>query len=206
MIRRIDGTFRAESVHGINIYDPLLKTATAAGSSNWTNGCTVLDSVNITTGSPTNDRTAVLGFSVTAFLVLASAANVNAFGKFGRIIAGVTTDIPATPFPSAAILPGLSLQSLPSDLSLVGDLWNPADDPLPPIVSTYPTPSPNSGLQATITQTLPSPIIIPRGGSNLCIGLWMLPSLIASDGAGSPKVTLVSQGAIWSVTYDDGAT
>jgi len=100
---------------------------------------------------------------------------------------------------------------LPTDSTLITDLWNPANDPLPPAAPFFfgqsgvsqSTPTPNSLLPITATIIPPNPVdLIP--GIEPYIGIWMTPSLIGdASGNGGYGGLTVFYGK-YVINYDDG--
>lgn len=203
MIRQTQDTFRPMAIQpGAAACDPAFADNATPLESFYTTGITRLEPVNLFTGLA-SDKAAILGLTVGGGLVLRSGGTPSSrWGRFGRIIAGLTTIGTQDNSPSAAILP--QLQPLPPDLSLVGDLWNPANDPLPPIPTSTTNLVPGQTLRVGLALTLPQPIRIAN--NNLFVGIWMLPSIIGATSIALPvpSVSLFLQQVTWSVTYDDG--
>lgn len=202
MIRRAIGSFRAGS-GGVDapVYT-MFDNQTLSTSSwcLWTEGATQID--QITDISPTpRQQWKILAFSITAMLQI--YGNSSAWGKLGKIIAGIPTPAEQTPFIPLLGYFSTSLLPLPSDMSQVVDLWNPANDSLPPSAVTPQIPG-EAGLPISATLILPQPILVTSSDSIL-IGIWMLPSLLSASSAGVPNRWLqILSNIRYCVTYDDG--
>lgn len=195
MIRRTNGSFPSTGTS-----DTIYAKQATTSQAQWTQGSTFvhrLDSNNIQPS--TNDRARLLGFAITGSLSITRLDFATPpFGKFGKILAGVITDEPIINTPQVA--PALAL---PPDLTAIFTIWDPANDPLPPTnqqALVDPT-----GLQLQLSQTPPQPIPLPRGGTSLGVGIWMLPSLLAASSVALvPEASLQLVRANWTITYDDG--
>lgn len=188
-------------------------TSTVAGG--WTEGASIVDSI-LGAAQPQGTRTwEIIGYSVTAKLVLfpTGAAGANAtpfYGKLGKILTGVSQVAQQTV--GNVNLVGLTLpftipgQPLPTDSASFPALWDPANDQLPPLLTSPPSANPNC-LEVAASQVFTVPILL-AGGQQVTIGMWMLPSLISPGiiGAGSPQPSLVPMvfEAAYQLIYDDG--
>ena len=121
-------------------------------------------------------------------------------GKLGKIVAGLVLP-PAQSIPSGQIISPVI--PLPNP-TLTVDLWDPANDPLPPeyVITSAHTPSPQSQLQVSGILQLQQPVQIQRG-EQIQVGLWILPSLLSFQVAGTQWTLQVVQ-AQWRLVYDDG--
>jgi hypothetical protein len=165
--------------------------------------------------------------SVQAYLGLSSGAydganyhseTVVGFGKLERIIAAID---PSNPLGQSGFSPGannqpwsVAVELLPSDSTLQCELWNPAEDPLPPACPFYyggPTgitpPTPQQLLPISGLIMPPNPIeLIP--GQSPYLGIWMLPSLLGARSIGVNAVNnffgLSMYYGSWTINYDDG--
>lgn len=197
MIRLLTGTWRSFGPLVINLLDNVYVTPPPGGFAAYTTGRTILDPARPSGGSPTNDRMMIVGFTVSAKALLPQQSNDSAYGRFGKVLAGITTDSTQT---ADANLAGIN--ALPADLSLVAELWNPDSDPLPPVQVGNST----NNLQLSATTTLPQPVRIPRGGTGILVGMWAWPSILASVSSGglTPVLPLAITNATWELSYDDG--
>lgn len=206
MIRRDPGTFRTTPGNAINVQDSQLAPGSAfsPGVSQHTAGATILEEVNLTTASPTADTLKLIGLTINAQIGLIYQAGAPSyFGKLGRVVGGLTLTGQRTVGPGIAtwVIPQ---QPLPSDLSLVGDIWNHDNDPTPPVITAPAAPPAGpQNLQIGLSLTLPQPVILPRG-NDLCIGIWQMPSFVAAMNPGVPAVYPIVLAAVWSLVYDDG--
>lgn len=217
MIRRIAGTFRTINKR-VNLRDNLMADTAVANQAQYTKGSTQLDTL-APLFPPSAEDCEAITFSVSARVCLEIDGSIvinnsPLFGRLGKIVTGLTMTGNATGTP---LNPGSidGVRQLPNDLSLVGDLWNPANDPLPPsyergqggqapdnTVGGFVPP----GLQIGLTQTLPERVPMFQG-SNALMGIWLLPSLIVAAPTAPPQppgANLVVLDATYSVTYDDG--
>lgn len=208
MRRQIPGKFRiSSSVNGnVNLSDGPSSGGTAYASS-FTPGATLVDSVTALSslGPSISQKWKLLTVTVSGYLLFLS--QIPTYGKFGKVMAALVLDQKLSPT-QGPFNPYVSpILPLP-DTSLAGTLWDPATDPLPPVVGTSLTFlsrfSPSNSL--AVFATIPIPIsldLIP--GENLAIGLWMFPSLV-----GSPSASLLTFGQLvlqdcqYTLNYDDG--
>lgn len=208
MIQRVDQPFRF--VSGLSYFqnwqdNGFISSGASAAGCQYTQGATQLDQANLQLPVRSLDRAQILAFSVVGQLSLATTIGFAAItgtisGKLGRIIAGVgirlqpTGGIPTGPWTSP-MLP------LPADADLFGDLWNPANNPLPPIWLENSN-GPQATLQVSLSLTLPQPLPLIQGQP--VVGMWATPSLIPGQSNGSLVVRPTMVRAAWSMIYDDG--
>ena len=197
MIHRVQNAFRSVVLApGINvtITDQAIPAA-AAQTPVRTLGATLIDSVPL--DDPVGQTANVLGFSVNGLLVTQETGNSPYYGQWGTVLAAIGTNFQVTqagnlPF-SQTVLP------VPIDLSLSDDLWNPANNDMPPDISS------SGPLSVRLDKELPFPLLF-QAGMQLQIGLWMLPSLSISN-ANAPGATptkyLVLLNANYTLIYDD---
>lgn len=196
MIRRINGAFRKRQSSTIICEDTIYTNTPARGYAQYTTGATALDKVP-PMFPPTLDHVSLLSFSVTGRIAVVAQPGMTSYGKLGRIVTGLTQEGSETT-DSGGVQPILPL---PEDSALIADLWNPANDNLPVLISAA---SDRAGTLVNVTHTLPSPIPIFQG-TTLLIGLWMLPSLSKCDSvADATTWPLWVLAANYSLIYDDG--
>lgn len=138
----------------------------------------------------------VLSFTVSGLLsmLMAGGAGFN-YGKLPKVIAGISTD--AQPTQGNQVPYVFQALPLPSDLSLVGELWNPASDPLPGAGAGPPLP-----VSVSVTLATPLPV---AAAPNLAIGLWLQPALVSRpSGSVNPAFQFILTAGTWSIVYDDG--
>lgn len=156
----------------------------------------------------------LLAFSVSAQLVLDLSGFVSpppAYGKFGKIMAGLVIPLPRATGAGGTNSPYDSPMTPLPDTTLLTPLWDPAVDPLPPIddlsVGTGNT-IPNN-LPVSCQLVLPEPIEYGEyadpatvGG----IGIWMTPSLLGPSfgSLATPAYYLTIVNAQYTIYYDDG--
>lgn len=206
MIHRVGGAFRSAPLGpppGFNAWDLVaLNPPTTAPASSWTAGAGIVDTVQVRT--PTTSPWDLLAFTVQAALVLADTnfTFIPYFGKLGRVIAGVTNGLPTNSGTTGFYQ--LSLPPLPQDASLQASLWDPAVDPLPPIVRNA-VPAQPPVLEVTAAQNLQQPLAVPAGGQ-INLGIWVLPSLLNTNtigNNGTPCLSMTVCNAEYVVIYDD---
>lgn len=214
MIRRTTGTFRGGlSPFNANVLDVIYKNAAPVRTyAQFTQGATLLDELS-SVFPPTVEKCDLLAFTVSAELVLwaneTGQPEDQPYGKLGKIVTGLTqvgsktsgVFSPANP----VIVPWTQkCQPLPSDLTLLSDLWNPVNDELPPTTNTFGARP--QGLKVSATQTLANPIPLFQG-TNVLIGMWALPSLLrCSVNTDLPIVYPICYEGSYSLTYDDDGT
>ena len=177
-------------------------TPTTANAPVWTPGVTIAQQV--TPQPQINSNWNIISLTLAGYLAIAQlnvlGGNPPTFGKLGRISGAITLDVPLQPGNFTSDPP---LQPNPPDLSLAGDLWNPANDPLPPIWdSSGNVPNPLTWLPVSTVISPPVPLeIVP--GKIIWIGIWMNPSLLGLNGVGLTTVLTLAN-ANYSLVYDDG--
>lgn len=217
MLRRISAPFRARtSSISITAIDTTQTDPNGAGG--WTTGATIIERVALQPQAPS--QWTLVAYSITAQILLWSnqpgpstpQQPNNAYGKLGKIIGSVSTvGVPTLDVGSGAgnpwVIPALPL---PTDSTVSIDLFDPAVDPLPtqlplPILKVPPVSTPvNKSLQ------LPIPLDISAG--SLYIGMWMMPSLLATmytggpppQGINQPLSFLIILNSSYTIIYDDG--
>lgn len=215
MIRRTSGAFRGLGTNvstKVNFLDLAYNGPVVRSYSQYTAGTTILDRLS-PVFPPTVEKCDLLSFSVNAKLNLfvseiSQQAVDSPYGRFGKIIAGLTQ----VGAPTSGIYLGNNvpwtqkLQQLPDDLTLVNELWNPANDPLPPQIVGFSGPDYAQGLQLSLTHTLPNPIPLFQG-TEILIGIWVLPSLqrCAQLAGDIPLTYIFGWSATYSLIYDDNA-
>jgi hypothetical protein len=207
-VRRITQSFRSGVSPPIN----LSSEAYLAGDG-WGYGGAIIDTLaalqeNVLKGW------SILGFSVAAKLRLVNGILVfptvtQAYGKLGKIQAGLV--IPLTAQTGTASAPYVSMAStgvapsfaeLPPDVSMVTDLWNPANDPLPPQVPSSGTLASHPYLPVSCSLILPTPLNMTGyadASTAGAIGMWASPSLLM----GSLLANLYVSEAHYSLYYSD---
>ena len=189
-----------------NFLNSLGDTIAGAGSTafpTWTTGRSMINSIGQQSlgSKPFN----VIGFSVSAYLLYYAQASTtqNVYGKFGKIVAGLTTSptlVSNTSTPGAGALSFLSvdgIHGLPADQTMLSDLWDPSVDRLPPgtlgpaTLETY-----SSLLPVSCQVSLPQPVTM-QAGSNFSVGWWQFPSLISAA-----LQTIIVLGAQYSIALD----
>lgn len=123
------------------------------------------------------------------------------YGKFGKIIAGIAPNTPATPQGNFF---GASGIFNPPDQSLTADLWNPAVEDLPPVIDSF-AGGPTAGLAVSCTVTPPVPLVAAQ--ANFGVFIAIMPSLLynALMTVGGPANEGLPRPS-WSFLYDDGTT
>lgn len=138
------------------------------------------------------------------------------YGKFGKILFGLSLSSYLPPggytFGSSGQPWSVTLQSLPTDASLIDTLWDPAQDELPPHAPLYfggsgygPPPPQNQLLPVAGSLLLPSPMQLDPGAPP-SIGIWMEPSLLGFAPTFSGYAGLTLFYASYALNYDDGIT
>lgn len=193
-----------------NIYDIL--NINGAGKSP---GSTILDTAIL--GGPTESENwtlisvAIQGVLYRGGFDTANNTSNGVNGLLGVIQGGITLD--GTQSQSNGSFAGnpssSGLLQLPPDVTLLEDMWNPAQDPLPPSLNipalTVP-PAYNAGLPISCSIIPTTPIEIPSGVSPL-VGMWMYPSTYSSGpvtGGGFAAAFLSIYYGRFTINYDDG--
>lgn len=189
MIRRAQGAFRKTTIFsGQNLMD----TASSA-TPVWTPGATIIDTAQVQ--PPTGAVWELQAFSVSGGLSFTQLA-ARCYGRWGKIIAGIIrpgapTGVPNDPY----VTPMLPL---PIDTSMFADLWDPDNDPTPPL-------SNQGGLTLPVYAALQLPIpMAVTLGDQVAIGVWMLPSLVGDNSGTSTPFQLALWNALYTLTFDDG--
>lgn len=162
-------------------------------------------------GPKVSENWEIISVSVQASLMFANFNNagftaVSAFGRFGRIFAGVSMDELVTTPPQQSFLG--PIPQPPSDLSLTVDIWNPDIDPMPPTradaTGTF-APQLDQTLLIGGTISPPNPLQLFEGVQP-SVGIWMTPSLLGAGANAVPPnlLGLTLFYASFAVNYDDG--
>lgn len=207
MVQRFNGSFRgipnAIGPNPVNAWDIVSLPSNSAPVRS--SGSTIVDVLNLV--PPMLQRWTLQQVTITAQLMILMQVGLGGgYGKFGQIMAGVTTGATQT---SDAGEPPLPHVQLPSDMTAVDALWDPASDPLPPVGMSAGTLAgssvPTQPLWKTITITPPTAIVIDQA-EPVGVGIWMLPSLLGQNGNGVGYLTFFVGAANYTVIYDDGVT
>lgn len=216
MIRRIDAAFRTDQNGRINARDSTtLDTSVVGSQSYYSTGRTQLDQLPAFF-PPSAEKVSILSFTVaTRLAVEISDEVVNTplpvYGKLGKVFTGITTLGDQTTS-AGGFQPSITkVLPLPPDLTLLTTLYDPDNDPTPPVYQRGATDSPASipagfsplGLQLVQTVTLSAPVPIPRGTVTY-IGLWLNRALVRAAPSGNVAVALVVMDSTYSIVYDDG--
>ena len=199
---QVNGSFRSDT-NGCNAVDI---SRVPGGSVQWSPGSTIIDTATLTPQS--NQNWTLQSLSIQAYLNLFRAQNAFAFGKFGKIIWGLSlpqqsqsqsqnVSTPALPY-TQGLLP------LPQDSTYTGILWDPDADPLPPTsITAFPSNnSPINGNFLSVGRTIQiqNPFaIIP--GQQINIGIWILPSLWGTIAGSNDELALGVYRATYNLTY-----
>lgn len=169
----------------------------------WSTGETVI--IPFPVEPALNQQWEIYSITITGGLVFYTTQQ--AFGKFGRIIAGLITnrDAQTTVSSLGPSIPQVPLLAPPLDQTLLATLWDPEVNPMPPIQDdgTVAITVQNSLLiGGTITPPNPLEII---AGEPLFLGIWMLPSLLGwQSGSASANMELEVFNLQYSISYDNG--
>lgn len=201
---KLTSSFRQDTtsfpVNRINVVDQWIAPNTQF-TSLWSPGATIIDTIQPTV-SP-NQRWKVLSLSVVGKLNLINNSP-GTYGKLGKVLIGLSLDeLPETIAGGGAPY-ATSMRPLLPDSTLMIPLWDPAADPLPPSSGDFSIggPPPTTYLSKEAALLPPVPIdLIP--GQSIAIGIWITPSLLASNSFGG-RTNLAVWDAIWTVNYDDG--
>lgn len=215
MIRYLKQAFRTNTVlsSSANIQDFAITSAN--NQSVRSAGATLLDSTALTGGSPTK-LARVQSVAIRCYLMFiddsgAAPGRSDYFGQLGALIGGMfATDSPS--FTQGGPTPWEhSLLALPSDPTLATDIWNPATDPLPPLINVNDefgrslNPTPGQTLPVSGVISPPLPIDVPIG-SQIAVGLWWLPSLIGCKTLSTGGLLeLTAFNSSYTIVYDDGS-
>lgn len=197
MIRKFSSSFRTQYDNGVqvNLADMFVLTADPAGYSGWSSGARIVDTVALQ--PPSLREWDILGYSIEANLFINNPVipgnQAPMYGKLGTLYAGISQNSQQSYHPNSQF-PWDVFTGLPLDSSWISKLWDPASDPLPPVimgnVSSYPAPFPVS-----VSENLPSPAPLQAGGQ-LTAGIWLTPFL------GMNAVLQVWNGS-FTVLFDD---
>lgn len=207
MIRRTGGQFRAVTYEGIAGVCCGDNTGSGAGSTyaTWTTGATLIDSGGLQ--PPALARWKVLAVSIQAGLYClifpGSGSAAGYWGTLSPIRAGIVPQPPTTGALGGAVPFNQPMAAEPADQSLVGPLWDPAVNPMCPIINAGVGGSgqPAAGVQPLPISTslvLPQPLEVTSGGQ-VNVGIWLHPMRLKST------LFLVMNGQ-FAITYDDGAS
>lgn len=170
--------------------------ASYAGISMWTTGAALVDTVTLPMrGIGSTWRVYSVSFSASLLMVVpnqqTAAGPVQVYGKLAPLRGGVSLQGPQTQGQGSIPWVFLSQSLLPRDSSLIGSLWDPSSDPLPPMYYDNQTPlAPTQMLDIAGGVTPPMPLDVPAGG-NLYVGMWLEPALLACQVVGG--IGLLSQ-------------
>lgn len=155
----------------------------------------------------------IISVSIQAYAVLCggfTTAPLNCCGKFGKAVAALIPQGTSSTAISNSEPWTYPMLPLPSDSTLTEDLWNPANDDLPPL-SWFDTLQTESN-QIPLDTTLPvSAVISPpvpiriEYGVQPALGIWLTPSLFTNLAASeSLPFGLTFINGSYTVNYDDG--
>jgi hypothetical protein len=200
MIRRLSAPFRTISATDpLNIQDTSLQDTT--GNVGRTTGSTLTDAVPLQPPSPA--KWTLLSYSVQGLLTLKpTIATDGIWAAFRRIFVCIQTTVAPTPISGGAPWSG-AMAPLPNDTTLGADLWDPATDPLPPLLPGVPS-QPFQALSVAAQVNLPQPIDIAAG--SLFISIFMLPHMVSNTGGLGLAADIGRQlcFANYTLIYDDG--
>lgn len=158
-------------------------------------------------GGPTqNQHWTIQAVSITGLLAFSASNGLIASGKFGRIRAGLIIDDNSnfTTSPSGVVS---NLTQLPANDVLLGDLWNSANDDMPPefpfAVGLGNSLNVNNALAVSF-DLIPSIPLTLTPEQQPAIGVWMLPSTYTWAGGGPGFIALALQNLQYVINYDDG--
>jgi len=210
MVRRTTGTLRGLSAGGVifNLEDIVYANGTVVRIPQRTTGVTLLDKLD-PIFPPTAEKVELLSFAVSAELAL-GVPDRQGYGTFGKVVTGLTQigqETSSVDPASGNPVPWALGASLPADLTLVTDLWDPQTDRCPPPF----TASAQGGfttLPVGATLTLPSPVPVFQG-ADIFMGIWALPSILACSSQGgpspAPSTYLLMLRGQYTLIYDDGS-
>jgi hypothetical protein len=216
VIRTLSQTFRATTIPGsfppagVNLYDDL----TIVSGTSWSLGATIIEQLSF--NPLPSEKWVVIAYSVSGSMYLCespassvSPAAYQAYGKFGTIKSALLFGNDTVGQTGTGTDPTHHPQlPLPSDLSTLMDIWNPAEDSLPPQLPYNVSPPlagsvGNSAVPLVVGNTLVLPTPKPlQQGIPVGIGVWMAPSLLSGSNNNFPALYLFN--AKYSVVYDDG--
>jgi hypothetical protein len=183
-------------------------------------GATLIDVVDL--GATVSSSWKLISVSIQAYLAIIhseSGSNFSpVYGRFGKIKTALITK-PDTFSTSGQygtfVTPMLPL---PQDSTLTVDLWDPAIDPLPPRITSVASPPPSTpqpshtpGTLLAVQTSIQLPIAIDIvAAEQVCVGIWILPSLLAFTSASfSPSFLVLFGMSILQASYvlniDDGS-
>lgn len=126
----------------------------------------------LTLAAPSTYNTQIIAISFTALLGMSGVFPL--FGALGKIVCGLDPEGQPDVFGSSSPIPSVGNGcKLPADASLLTDLWNPENDPLPPITGSG---APLLPVAGTLNPSQPVPIT--QDNVQLCAGVYMLPSVL----------------------------
>jgi len=191
-IQQYKGAFRT-SDGATNVYEALSVGAGAGRDL----GATIVDQVQLV--PPMMQTWRLLQISIVATLIMVSDNWIGLCGKLPRIYGGLAQGIAQSwEGASPMVVP---MQALPSDQGGIGLLWDPANDPLPPL-GTFTTRFAIIGLPVELNVSLPQPVSIMQG-ELVGVGIWLEGALLATP-TSFTNAGLVVMNANYCVTYDDG--
>lgn len=198
MRRQTNGIFSGGGgPNGNWIFDYIPGTP-AANQSSYSAGATMFAPIsNIATTGTAKPK--LLSVSATANLTFIMSTAL--FGKLGKVRMGLVLDVPP---PGTWGNPRV-MAPFPDDPSLMTDMWNPANDPMPPITPNAVITSQPQTFFISGEILPPVPLDIPTE-QDISVGIWITPSLLAPRAALplNTVIGLLVGNATWSVNYDDG--
>lgn len=200
MIQNITGQFQEGTASG-QVGCILQDWLPAGISVGWTAGAATSAQIAQAIAIPPLSRATVLAWSIGAYLGYTGTGL--GFGKFGRMVAGLS-QAPVPIIRGGAGQPwSVALPGVPDDSSLTETIWDPAADIMPPTISAT-SPPPSSGLlPLQASQVLATPMPLDPGALPY-VAVWMWPSLLGTSGGGASDIGLAALYGKWSITYDDG--
>lgn len=192
---------------GENVAD--LVGATNTPWAGWSQGASL--TLPLQDGGPSvSQKWSLLSVSVQGYLVLAQPG-VPLGGKFGKIIASLVMESPP-PYTGAGGIPVpyvKPVQQIPNDSSLTVDLWDPANDALPPtLIGSSPTLSGNNsgiGGSLAISNSISPPVPLELNpGEPPSLQISMLPSILAAQQQVGFVFGLAMYYGTYTINYDDG--
>lgn len=200
------------NVQGIHLVDWVAGLAFTQYVSEWTLGATAIWPIPFPISGIKQLK--LLSFSLR--IQLGIMVNGAPFGKLGKIRTGLLV----TPGENQTLVTdslGLGFnnanpqeQSLPTDPSLVTTIFDPAVDPLPPIMPGHQFSTSTLAALAVpfnIFGVVAPPLPIPIDLSSIAAGLWIDPSLIGMKNPIAVTTAWIEflYYGTWSAVYDDGS-
>lgn len=138
----------------------------------------------------------ILAVATRARLIICTVGQAG-YGKWGKIVAGLTSQNPGVNV--------FGINEAP-DPTLTSALWDPATDPLPPLVASNPSSDipPLTYLPVSSVLQLPQPLVITAGMSLPNLGLWITPSLLGIQTSAGVGLIMMIFNPTMTVYYDDG--